>query len=110
MRLLHGKTQFGIPSRFLEEIPENVLKYISAKPAHFSPENRHLSEKPILSKRVQDNDYDGFVIGENIRHAKFGLGVIIDAKINGEHAHLHINFGKEGMKWLDTKFAKLEKT
>ena len=110
MRMLHGKTQFGIPSRFLEEIPEHVLKFISAKPAHFSPESHHLSRKTVVSKRVQDNNYDGFAIGENIRHAKFGLGVIIDAKINGEHAHLHINFGKEGMKWLDTKFAKLEKT
>lgn len=55
-----------------------------------------------------ENDYDGFAPLAYSPCRKFGLGVIVDAKVNGEHAHLHINFGKEGMKWLDTKFAKLE--
>ncbi|MGN6900367.1 hypothetical protein ACTHT7_10170, partial [Neisseria sp. P0017.S010] len=38
----------------------------------------------------------------------FGTGVIIDAVDKGESARLTINFGKQGVKELDTKFAKLE--
>ena len=52
--------------------------------------------------------YAGFRIGQNVRHAKFGTGVIIDAVDKGESARLTINFGKQGVKELDTKFAKLE--
>ena len=43
-----------------------------------------------------------------MRHPKFGTGVIIDASDKGDSARLTINFGKEGIKTLDTAFAKLE--
>ena len=56
----------------------------------------------------QPQTYAGFRIGQNVRHVKFGTGVIIDAVDKGESARLTINFGKQGVKELDTKFAKLE--
>ena len=54
-------------------------------------------------------DFDGFHIGQNVRHEKFGTGVIIDAVQRNNSARLTINFGKQGIKELDTAFAKLEK-
>lgn len=109
-RMLHGQTQFGIVSRFVEEIPPEVLHYLSAKKQSFNsftdaPRTR--SNKVVEDYKLPQ-EYAGFRIGQNVRHAKFGTGVIIDAVDKGESARLTINFGKEGVKELDTKFAKLQ--
>ncbi|SUA43867.1 UvrD [Neisseria zoodegmatis] len=109
-RLLHGQTHFGIVSRFVEEIPEEVLHRLSSPPKRFNS----FTDIPKTKNRTAVEHYDlpqeyaGFRIGQNVRHAKFGTGVIIDAVNKGESARLTVNFGKEGIKELDTKFAKLE--
>lgn len=109
-RLLHGQTHFGIVSRFVEEIPEEVLHRLSPPPKRFNS----FTDVPKTKTRTAIEHYDlpqeyaGFCIGQNVRHAKFGTGVIIDAVNKGESARLTVNFGKEGIKELDTKFAKLE--
>lgn len=110
-RMLHGQTQFGIVSRFVEEIPLEVLHYLSPKKQGF---NSFADAPRSRSNTVREDyklpqEYAGFRIGQNVRHAKFGTGVIIDAVDKGESARLTINFGKEGVKELDTKFAKLER-
>ncbi|HFC8541584.1 TPA: DNA helicase II [Neisseria lactamica] len=111
-RMLHGQTQFGIVSRFVEEIPPEVLHYLSVKkPAYDRYGNTRPTAAPkdkIIDDYKQPQTYAGFRIGQNVRHAKFGTGVIIDAVDQGESARLTINFGKQGVKELDTKFAKLE--
>ncbi len=109
-RMLHGQTQFGIVSRFVEEIPPEVLHYLSAKKNTFGGFD---TPKPRTDIRAAETyqpskSYAGFKIGQNVRHAKFGTGVIIDAVDKGESARLTINFGKEGVKELDTKYAKLD--
>ncbi|KPN73992.1 UvrD-helicase domain-containing protein [Neisseria sp. 74A18] len=109
-RLLHGQTHFGIVSRFVEEIPEDVLHRLSPPPKRFNS----FTDVPKTKNRTAvehyglPQEYAGFRIGQNVRHAKFGTGVIIDAVNKGESARLTVNFGKEGIKELDTKFAKLE--
>lgn len=110
MRMLHGKTHFGVPSRFIEEIPNEFVKFITPKNTRpsFTPRSRFLRESPSLL--AEEQDFAGFKLGQNVRHATFGMGVIVDAKKKSEGAQLHINFGKQGMKWLDTQFAKLEIT
>lgn len=108
-RMLHGQTQFGIVSRFVEEIPAEILHYLSSQKKSFNS----FSDAPRIKNKIVENyklpqEYAGFRIGQNVRHAKFGTGVIIDAVDKGESARLTINFGKEGIKDLDTKFAKLD--
>ncbi len=49
-----------------------------------------------------------FRIGQNVRHAKFGGGVIIDAEGRGSDARVQVNFGREGVKWLALAYAKLD--
>ncbi len=108
-RLLHGQTHFGILSRFVEEIPPEVIHHLSPQKQTF---NSFTDAPRVKNKVVEDyklpQTYAGFRIGQNVRHAKFGTGVIIDAVDKGDSARLTINFGKEGVKELDTKFAKLE--
>ncbi|MGI8894420.1 MAG: hypothetical protein ACR2HE_01980, partial [Casimicrobiaceae bacterium] len=47
-------------------------------------------------------------IGQSVRHAKFGIGVIIDAEGGGADARVHVNFRDGGLKWLALDYAKLE--
>ena len=111
-RLLHGQTQFGIVSRFVEEIPPEVLHYLSPHKTAAAGYQSPRSSTPARAARETvyqaPREYAGFRIGQNVRHAKFGTGVIIDAADKGESARLTINFGKQGVKELDTKYAKLE--
>ena len=47
-------------------------------------------------------------IGQSVKHAKFGLGVIIDAEGRGPDARVQVNFRDMGVKWLALEYAKLE--
>jgi DNA helicase-2/ATP-dependent DNA helicase PcrA len=47
-------------------------------------------------------------VGQNVRHAKFGIGVIIDAEGRGSDARVQVNFRDAGVKWLSLEYAKLE--
>nr|MBP6562934.1 UvrD-helicase domain-containing protein [Neisseriaceae bacterium] len=112
-RMLHGKTHFGLLSRFIDEIPAALVHktsatYDHADVAYTNPYQKPRTQTAALSKPLQQTQtYAGFEIGQNVRHAKFGTGVIIDAEANGDSAKLHINFGREGVKWLDTQYANL---
>ena len=50
----------------------------------------------------------GWRIGQSVRHAKFGLGIIIDAEGRGGDARVQVNFRDAGVKWLALEYAKLE--
>jgi DNA helicase-2/ATP-dependent DNA helicase PcrA len=54
------------------------------------------------------SDRAPFRIGQNVVHAKFGSGVIIDAEGHGEDARVQVNFGRQGVKWLAVAMAKLQ--
>lgn len=110
-RLLHGQMQFGTSSRFIDEIPPELLQFLSPhKKTHYAgslqSQNKPRQPAPDLGSSAQD--FHGYQLGQNVRHAKFGTGVIIDAVNKGDSARLMINFGKQGIKELDTAFAKLE--
>jgi DNA helicase-2/ATP-dependent DNA helicase PcrA len=50
----------------------------------------------------------GLRVGMNVRHAKFGFGVIVDAEGGGNDAKVQVNFGSAGMKWLSLEYARLD--
>ena len=101
-RMLHGQTRYCMPSLFLEELPEDLLRRVGHTPA-FAPETPAFASAP---KRQSDASAGGFRIGQSVQHAKFGLGVIVSAE-GGADAKLQINFGAHGMKWLSLAYAKL---
>ena len=101
-RMLHGQTRYCLPSLFLEELPEELLRKVGHTPA-FAPETPAFVSAP---KRQSDASAGGFRIGQSVQHAKFGLGVIVSAE-GGADAKVQINFGAHGMKWLSLAYAKL---
>ena len=61
---------------------------------------------PSRQAVVASND-SPWRIGQNVVHAKFGQGVIVNAEGRGAEARVQINFGRHGMKWLALEYAKL---
>jgi DNA helicase-2/ATP-dependent DNA helicase PcrA len=103
-RMLHGQTRYNLPSRFIEEIPAALLKHLSARPE----KSLAVLPAPTFNAAPRRAQGTGFRIGQNVRHAKFGLGVIVNAEGGGNDARVQVNFGSAGMKWLALSVAKLE--
>ena len=115
-RMLHGQTRYNLPSRFLDEVPEELVKWLTpragkagyqvADSAAFA-----YSATPSFAATPRRSDAQrgsGFRIGQSVMHAKFGLGVIINAEGGGSDARVQVNFGATGIKWLALSVAKLE--
>jgi DNA helicase-2/ATP-dependent DNA helicase PcrA len=107
-RMLHGQTRYNIPSRFLEEIPQGLMKWLTprfSKQKAFVPD---FSRQTQTTFKKPSRDVGGFRIGQNVTHPKFGPGVIVDAEGQGTDARVQVNFGKQGLKWLAVSVAKLQ--
>lgn len=115
-RMLHGQTRYNMKSRFFDELPEESLKWLSPKVQPHWSAHTHIKAAWVDSPEVGSNQLaskmnrdTGWRIGENVHHAKFGDGVIVNIEGSGMQARAHINFGRNGMKLLDLGIAKLEK-
>jgi DNA helicase-2/ATP-dependent DNA helicase PcrA len=107
--MLHGQTRYNIPSRFLEEIPQALMKWLTPRfnrQKAFAPDFSRQTRTSVANKAPRD--VGGFRIGQNVVHAKFGAGVIIDAEGQGGDARVQVNFGSQGVKWLAVAMAKLQ--
>jgi DNA helicase-2/ATP-dependent DNA helicase PcrA len=119
-RLLHGQTRYNLPSRFLNEIPEGLLKWLTPRFAEKrKPVVSHFTAGSFTRAPKRDPRFggapagtggaaSGFRIGQNVIHAKFGAGVIVDAEGQGNDARVQVNFGRQGVKWLAVSVAKLQ--
>ena len=108
-RMLHGMTRYAMPSRFLEEIPQNLMKWLTPrfqKQKAFTADFSRQTRTTVQNKAPRD--VGGFRIGQNVVHAKFGSGVIIDAEGQGGDARVQVNFGSHGVKWLAVAVANLK--
>ena len=122
-RMLHVQTRYNLPSRFFDEIPEALLKWLTPRmgrqPAAVSggltftsPRRGGWAAPPIpppaaAMRRTAAQEAGGFRIGQNVAHAKFGQGVIVNAEGSGSDARVQVNFGRAGVKWLALSVAKL---
>ena len=107
-RMLHGQTRYSLPSRFLEEIPEGLKKWLTPRIARRREFEHSFAARPKKEKFFEGSaDAVGFRIGQNVTHPKFGAGVIVDAEGDGNDARVQVNFGRGGVKWLAVAVAKL---
>jgi len=119
MRMLHGQTRYNVPSRFLDEVPPELLKWLSAKPRNLlamEPNEPFASSGSYGNPNVssfaasigsQTRNDSGFRIGQQVSHAKFGQGVIINADGSGKNIQVEVNFTDHGIKRLALEYAKL---
>ncbi|MBB3342296.1 DNA helicase II [Luteimonas sp. RC10] len=105
-RRLHGQDMFGVPSRFLREIPAALLHEVRPKvqatratfPQRQRPDYGHASLAPSVGVRL----------GQSVTHAKFGAGTVTDIEGDGAHARVQVNFDEVGSKWLVMAYANLQ--
>ncbi|HEX4970426.1 MAG TPA: DNA helicase II [Steroidobacteraceae bacterium] len=102
-RRLHGVDSYGTPSRFIREIPAELLEEVRP---------RIQVSRPIYMPRrgaVEEDPAPGGVrLGQRVRHGKFGEGVILNLQGQGSHAQVEVNFERQGKKWLMLAYANLE--
>ncbi len=107
-RRLYGNTLYGVPSRFLKEIPDALIEEIRPKVNTYSNSNwqsdYERETKPRLAVRTNET---GMSIGQRVAHTKFGEGIITDVEGAGSHARVQVNFDDEGVKWLVLSYANL---
>jgi DNA helicase II / ATP-dependent DNA helicase PcrA len=128
-RMLHGQPRYGIVSRFVEEIPAELCKWIVLPDRQFemrpsrwgggssnwnSGGGRAPQADPDRYKNTPRADFEKkrpdehpFAVGQNVRHAKFGDGVVINFEGRGLDARVQVRFASEGTKWLALQYAKL---
>jgi DNA helicase-2/ATP-dependent DNA helicase PcrA len=129
-RMLHGQTRYNIPSRFLDEIPKELMKWLTPKvdksafavssaPTFYgrseprgaggSSSSTGTAQGEFYSAPVaRAADRNGLQVGMNVHHAKFGGGMIMNLEGSGTDARVQVNFKHAGVKWLATSIAKLE--
>lgn len=121
-RMLYGTTGRNSPSRFLREIPMNVINDITVHA--FTPRGAFtrsaFAENPTAKTAVSSHKFGQvgfehsntgarFNVGDTVTHKAFGTGVILSAKPMGNDTLLEIAFDKAGTKKLMANFAKLDK-
>jgi len=123
-RMLHGQTRYNVKSRFVDELPEAALKWITPRNQGFGSG----FERDYRAAWVRGTGLHGIVgagnintgqalvpkapahglrSGQGVFHAKFGEGVIVTLEGSGDDARVQVNFGRHGIKWLQVSLAKL---
>jgi DNA helicase-2/ATP-dependent DNA helicase PcrA len=126
-RMLHGQTRYAMRSRFLDEIPDEHLKWLTPKEgrvavrentwsgafrrgdAYNRPDSGSIAPRAprSLTTGVTVGDKQ-FRIGTGVRHAKFGEGTVIGLSGAGQDAQAQIQFREAGTKTLALGIAKLD--
>ncbi|MEP7085374.1 MAG: DNA helicase II, partial [Betaproteobacteria bacterium] len=88
----------------------SLLHWLSTTPANLraEPPPAWDPDAPPRARAEPVQTGPGFRIGQNVIHAKFGNGVIVNAEGRGTDARVQVNFREAGLKWLALEFAKLE--
>jgi len=104
-RRIHGQEMYGIPSRFLREIPPALLHEVRPKVQVSRP---MFNAAPRRNYGHAAVEAPALPLGANVRHAKFGAGVVTDFEGSGAHARVQVNFDEVGSKWLVLTYANLQ--
>ena len=123
-RMLHGQTRYHIRSRFLEELPEDALKWITPRRSGFADIGASVSgaagARPAWGTSALDSSFaaaplpprkaapsHGIAAGQQVFHNKFGEGKVLAVEGAGDDARAQVSFPRQGVKWLALAVAKL---
>ncbi|WP_417878266.1 DNA helicase II [Vibrio sp.] len=106
MRRLYGQDKYHKPSRFIRELPETCLDEVRMKAQVSRPSTSGRFSQTAVKENFNET---GFSLGARVMHPKFGEGTIINFEGSGPQSRVQIAFNGEGIKWLVTAYAKLEK-
>lgn len=102
-RRLHGQDSYNRPSRFLLEIPQDLLSEVRMK----ASTQGLFSGGYASGGGLVEESANGMRMGQRVMHGKYGEGVVLQFEGNGERAKVQVNFA-EGAKWLMVGYANLQ--
>jgi len=102
-RRLYGREIYPVLSRFIREIPQDVMIDIRPRAMVSQP----FSAAPMHNRLMNSVNESGFQIGQLVRHAKFGEGTVLNYEGEGHNARVQVSFA-EGNKWLVLAYANLQ--
>ena len=108
-RRIHGSDMYGMPSRFLREIPKPLLREIRPKPQ--AARGGYAMQANRFAQRDRGHaaiEVPAVRLGANVRHPTFGTGFVTDVEGSGAHARIQVNFDDAGSKWLVLAYANLQ--
>ncbi|MCW9014901.1 MAG: DNA helicase II [Gammaproteobacteria bacterium] len=97
-RRLYGKDHYPMPSKFIGEIPAELIEDVRPKAS---------ISQPMFQQQAYAAD-NGFSIGQRVHHQKFGEGIVLNSEGQGSHARVEVNFDHAGSKWLVLSYANLQ--
>jgi DNA helicase II / ATP-dependent DNA helicase PcrA len=111
-RRVHGMDTHSAPSRFIKEIPQDILAEVRPRVqvarAVTAARMRREQPEPIVRFRAEEPPPPGMRLGARVRHGKFGEGVVLNVEGSGPHARVQVSFEQQGTKWLMMQYANLE--
>jgi len=99
-RRLHGSENYPFPSRFLREIPPELIEEVRG--GGVSRPGR------ATTASLSAPAAGGFQLGQRVSHPKFGPGTVLNSEGKGASARIQVNFEAVGAKWLVLAYARLE--
>jgi len=123
-RRVFGEYQATEPSRFLQEVPDELVQRMEIGAPRWTPsyETRNpyarrgstpgssrVREAPSYAYEDEDQSALGMKIGARVRHAQFGVGTVVDLEEAGDDYKVTVRFASVGTKKLLASFAKLQK-
>jgi len=107
-RRLHGEVNLCRPSRFIKEIPKQLIDEIRLKTTVSRTKvHRRNGMHDSLSSGAEIPQTE-ISLGQRVAHGKFGEGVVLNYEGQGSNARVQVNFDAAGSKWLVLSYAKLE--
>ncbi len=97
-RRMHGSENFNAPSRFIREIPAELVEEVRLHTRITRPAGFTTSEVPDT----------GVSLGQRVYHQVFGEGIVLNFEGRGSSARVEVNFDAEGSKWLVWQYANLQ--
>lgn len=101
-RRIHGQENYNVPSRFLREIPRELLNEVRPKVQVSRPASLGAVRGGHAALEAP-----AIAMGALVSHPKFGEGVVTDFEGSGAHARIQVEFGEAGSKWLVMAYANL---
>lgn len=106
-RHLHGKSNYHRPSRFIKEIPAELITEVRLRSTITRPTS-FANKKMATKTHFNETNDTSFKLGQRVSHPKFGEGVILNYEGQGAQARVQVQFTRAGTKWLVINYAKLE--
>ncbi len=108
-RTVFGQTMLAIPSRFIDEVPPDLIETESSEDDDDDDFELHYEQERAAQSAEARQHASEFPPGTLVRHPQFGLGRIITVSASGAQARAKVEFNTAGVKTLVLQYARLER-